>query len=121
MKRRRGRFPAAREELESLPGIGQYIANAILLLCHGQPQPLLDVNMARVLERNFGPRQLVDIRYDPYLQTLANRVISSVDARRLNWAVLDLAAVVCSNGAPRCIECPLAKSCQVGRLMTAMT
>jgi hypothetical protein len=54
---------------------GQYIANAVLLLCHGEPQPLLDVNMARVLERVFGPKKLADIRYDPYLQQLAMRIV----------------------------------------------
>ena len=44
------------------------VANAILLVCHEQPEPLLDSNMARVIERVFGPRKLADIRYDPYLQ-----------------------------------------------------
>lgn len=115
MKSRRGRFPSGREDVEALPGVGQYIANAILLLCHGQPQPLLDVNMARVLERNFGPRKLVDIRYDPYLQTLAAKVLSSGDARSLNWAILDLASLVCLSREPRCKKCPLVSSCQFGR------
>ena len=31
---RRGRFPRARVELEALPGVGQYIASAILLFAH---------------------------------------------------------------------------------------
>ncbi len=35
MVKRKGRFPLEREEIESLPGIGQYIANAVLLFCHG--------------------------------------------------------------------------------------
>lgn len=56
MRRRNGKFPRTREEIESLPGVGQYIANAVLMFAHGEPQPLLDVNMARVLERYFRPR-----------------------------------------------------------------
>jgi A/G-specific adenine glycosylase len=115
MSRRRGRFPKTRKDLESLPGVGQYIANAILLLCHNEPQPLLDVNMARVLERNFGTRKLADIRYDPYIQALAKQVVAEGDARSLNWAILDLAASMCIVGKPHCWECPLSRSCLTGR------
>lgn len=111
MKQRRGRFPRNRGEIEALPGIGQYIANAVLLLCHGEPQPLVDVNMARVLERCFGPRKLADIRHDPYLQSLAADVVQGEDPLALNWGVLDLAALVCTRRAPRCAECPVANMC----------
>jgi A/G-specific adenine glycosylase len=101
--------------VESLPGVGQYIANAILLLCHNKPQPLMDVNMARVLERNFGLRHLVDIRYDPYLQALGAQVVSRGDAKKLNWAILDLAARICLGTSPVCNQCPLSSSCRTGR------
>ncbi len=111
MVRRNGRFPKTREKLEDLPGIGQYIANAIMLLCHGEPQPLIDVNMARVLERVFGPRKLVDIRYDPHLQGLSQLVVKHRQSKKINWAILDLAAEVCVISKPRCNECPLTPIC----------
>src|SRR5437773_4568368 len=57
---RRGRFPTTREELETMPAVGQYVASAVLLFCHGRPEPLIDSNMARVLERYFGSRKLAD-------------------------------------------------------------
>ena len=115
MSRRNGRFPTSREELEQLPGVGQYIANSILLLCHRQPAPLLDVNMARVLERVFGPRKLADIRYDPYLQSLAQRIVQCRFPREINWAILDLAATVCVPRQPRCDECPANSVCSFRR------
>ncbi len=108
---RRGRFPRDRETIEKLPGVGQYIANAILLYCHDLPEPLIDVNMARVLERVFGPRKLADIRYDKYLQQLARDVVRCRRAKEVNWAVLDLAALVCLGRNPRCDICPLAGLC----------
>lgn len=37
---------------------------------HGEPAALLDDGIARILGRHFGPRELVDIRHDPYLQAL---------------------------------------------------
>ncbi len=115
MEKKNGRFPRSRDELEALPGIGQYIANSVLLFCHGMPEPLLDVNMARVLERVFGPRKLSDIRYDPYLQELAKSVVNCKNATRMNWAILDLAATTCSIQNPRCDQCPLVSLCSTAR------
>ena len=111
MVKRNGRLPKTRREIESLPGVGQYITNAILLLCHGEAQPLLDGNMARVLERVFGPRKLADIRYDPYLQELALKVVKCEKSKELNWAILDLAASICLKKKPRCSICPVEKMC----------
>ena len=111
MDARNGRFPKSREEIQKLPGVGQYIANSIELLCHGKAKPLLDVNMARVLERFFGPRKLADIRYDPYLQKLAHKVVDVEDPVRMNWAILDFAALVCKTRNPLCETCPVAKNC----------
>lgn len=116
MTKRSGRFSKDRNDIESLPGVGQYIANAILLLCHGIPQPLLDVNMARVLERVFGQRKLSDIRYDPYLQRLSATIVQCEFPAELNWAILDLAATVCLPRTPRCTTCPLAEMCRWHKL-----
>lgn len=112
MASRNGRFPKSREEIEKLSGVGQYIANSIELFCHGKPRPLLDSNMARVLERYFGPRKLADIRYDPYLQALAKKVVSCKDPAFLNWAILDHAALICKPSAPLHNHCPLVKKCR---------
>lgn len=108
---RNGRFPRIREEIEGLPGVGQYIANAIELFSGDEARPLVDVNMARVLERYFGPRKLADIRYDPYLQSLAHRVVDGANPKDVNWAILDFAAVVCSVSRPNCAKCPLHQRC----------
>src|ERR1700754_3118738 len=80
-------FPDSREELEALPAVGQYVASAVLLFAHKRPEPLLDANMARVLERVIEPRRLVDIRYDARLQSLARLVVGSRNPARLNWAI----------------------------------
>lgn len=108
---RGGELPASRRELESLPAIGQYIANAVLTLCYGEREPLLDVNMARILERFFGPRKMADIRHDTYLQILSREILSHGDAKELNWAILDFAALVCTARNPGHLSCPLAPRC----------
>lgn len=111
MNETRGRFPKERKRLEAIPAVGQYVCNAILLFDQGICQPLLDVNLARVLERLFGPRKLADIRYDPYLQELSMRIVQHQNPARINWAFLDLAAMVCTARSPRCNICALRKHC----------
>ncbi len=104
-------LPSTREELELIPGIGQYVASALLAVKYGQLEPLLDVNMARVLERFFGDRELADIRDDPWLQALSRR---SCSGREAGWAVLDLAYVACRARRRECVACPLNPRCYRG-------
>ncbi|HLP52241.1 MAG TPA: hypothetical protein VK154_15235 [Chitinophagales bacterium] len=112
MVKRNGRLPRDREELESVPFMGQYIANAVELVVFNQPSPLVDVNMARVLERFFGPRKMADIRYDPYLQELALKVVNHTNTKEINWAILDLAAMVCKSKNMNHNICPLSANCK---------
>ena len=118
MKARGGKLPSSRSEIEALPGVGQYIANAIELIRWQKARPLIDVNMARVLERNFGPRSLADIRFDPNLQRLAQRVVRCDQPLQVNWAILDLAALICTRQKPACSACPLREGCRFRRLVT---
>lgn len=54
MVKRKGKLLHDRKDLGSISFIGQYIANAIELIIHNQPSPLVDVDMARLLEKYFG-------------------------------------------------------------------
>jgi len=111
MKSRNGRFPSSRNQVEEMSMMGQYITNAYELFILKRPAPLLDVNMARVLERYFGPRKLVDIRYDPYLQKLAKQVVNHGKSKEINWAILDFGSKVCLSKNPKCRICILASGC----------
>ena len=82
-----------------------------------QPSPFVDVNMARVIERFFGPRKMADIRYDPYLQDLAYKVVNHFQAKYINWAILDFAALICQANSPKCITCLLSRNCMFFNLM----
>jgi A/G-specific adenine glycosylase len=117
---RGGRLPRQHDEIGALPGVGQYVANSIRLFAHGSPAPLLDAGMARVLERHFGPRVREDIRHDPYLQALAHRVVDSSDSTDLNWALLDVGALICRPVTPECSVCPIRASCQTARARIGM-
>jgi A/G-specific adenine glycosylase len=111
MVRRNGKLPKDRVELESIPFMGQYIANAVELVIFKQPSPLVDVNMSRVLERFFGERKMADIRYDPYLQNLSRKIVNHVDTKQINWAILDFSALICKP-KPLCNQCMLRLKCR---------
>jgi len=108
-------FPRTRSGLETLPGIGQYIANVLMVTLQRKRLPFLDVNMVRVLERFFGPRELADTRHDPFLQALARAVVNVSDPLSANWMILDFAALFCTKRRPRCSHCTLLDRCLYGR------
>jgi A/G-specific adenine glycosylase len=106
-----GLFPKDPRRHASIPAVGQYVSNAILMFQHGRATPLLDVNMARVIERVVQPRRLADIRYDPWLQAAARWLVRGTNAEAANWAVLDFAALICKARAPLCARCPAKSFC----------
>ncbi len=110
-----GELPADREALLRLPGIGRYTVGAILSLAFGQPEPVLDGNVRRVLCR------VDDIADDPRapaterrLWERADSLVKAAPAGRpgdLNESLMELGALVCTPGAPDCTACPLARWC----------
>ncbi len=110
------KWPRRRDELEKIPAVGQYVANAVLLFVHGEPHPLIDSSMARLLRRYFFIRpEKADIRYDKALHAVANRILAKGRAIELNWAMLDIAASYCIPWEPMCTNCPLSRSCMHSR------
>lgn len=106
-------WPKERAELEAIPAVGQYVANAVLLFAHEQREPLLDAGMARLLRRYFGLQPIMaDIRYDRLLHTVVSSVLAKGDPIELNWAMIDIASTYCKQREPRCPECPLRRACR---------
>ncbi|WP_135503063.1 hypothetical protein [Roseovarius aestuariivivens] len=107
---RNGKFPRDPRILGQAPGVGQYVMNAVLLFQHGQEMPLIDVNMARVLERYVRPRALADIRYDPWLQAASHWLVRRHPIET-NWATLDFASAICKAQTPICNSCLVRSRC----------
>jgi A/G-specific adenine glycosylase len=110
-----GAVPRTRTELERLPGIGPYTASAVLALVYGRAEPLLDVNMARLLGRFLGPPEGIEAKPTRTLHALALRLVRSKRGLEVNWAVLDFGALVCRERNPLCPECLLRARCQYAR------
>ncbi len=116
LRARGGSVPRTRAGLEELPGVGPYVSAAYLSTRFGEPVPMVDANFARIVERAFGPRHKADLRSDPFVPDVATRIVSAAeDPRVVNWAVMDLGALVCVPRAPKCADCPIRRYCLTGR------
>ena len=100
-------MPSSAEDLQQLPGIGQYIARAIAAQLFGEVVAPIDTNVSRALERIFGARPLSDIRYDPWLQKLALSLVPESDPGGYLVGLLDFARIVCKPRLPDCPVCPV--------------
>lgn len=105
-------FPRSRQQLLSLPGIGAYATNAIRCFAFGYADPVVDVNLARIVQRVFGlDFQRGEPRKNREVARMAGQLLDGGQARRVNWALLDLGALVCTAARPKCDECPLTDLC----------
>jgi A/G-specific adenine glycosylase len=104
-----GEVPGDRGELLEVRGLGPYCANAILCFGHGEPAPIVDVNVTRVLGRVLGiPR---GERTGPRMRELAARLVPEARAADYNYGLLHLGIRVCTHSRPACAECPLGDIC----------
>jgi A/G-specific adenine glycosylase len=102
-----GRIPADYQALLELPGIGQYMAGAILSIAFNKPFPVVDGNVRRVLSRCYGWTEA-----DPKtLWDAAARAVREGEPRLVNQGLMELGAKVCSFRSPRCLLCPIQTSC----------
>lgn len=107
-----GRFPKTAADLESLPGIGRYTANAIATFAFDQSLPIVEVNIARLLTRVLDYKQPIDSkRGRDKIWQFASTVVPGRDARIFNSALMDLGALVC-RPQPNCQVCPVRKFCR---------
>jgi A/G-specific adenine glycosylase len=111
MGRYAGRLPADEADLLALDGIGRYTAGAIRSFAFGHRAPLLDTNVRRVLGRVF---HATDGRRVPdrSLWTLAARLLPRRRADDFNQALMDFGATWCTARRPRCLPCPLRRTCR---------
>jgi A/G-specific adenine glycosylase len=107
-----GALPSDEATLRSFKGIGEYTAGAIRSFAFRERAAILDTNVARVLFRVFVARG------DPkshgmkrHLWTLSAALVPARHAFDFNQALMDLGAMVCVARNPKCLVCPMMKSC----------
>ena len=98
-------------ELRMLQGVGDYVAQAVICFGFGRRAVLLDTNTMRIVGRIYGHERSRRWQLRLDLHDLAGG--RGPDAE-FNYALLDLGALVCRAGTPRCDVCPLRRHCVTG-------
>lgn len=106
-----GRVPCDRQALLSLPGVGDYVADAVRCLAFGHPVALVDSNTVRVAGRYFGFPVNAESRRRKAVRQAVARLVDPSAPRESNLALLDFAALVCRARQPRHDRCPVADRC----------
>ncbi len=112
MDQKDGRMPRKWEGIRQLPGIGDYIAAAILSIAFDQPYAVVDGNVKRVLARLFCVNTAVNLASGhKHYQQLAQQLLDIKAPGDHNQGLMELGALVCRPKAPLCESCPLTRYC----------
>lgn len=108
-----GKIPREIKTFQKLPGVGDYIASAVLSIAFEQPHAVVDGNVKRVLARIF----LVDTPVNgsdshKVFKKIADRMLESQKPGTFNQAMMELGALVCRPKNPLCDQCPLRNMCR---------
>ena len=106
-----GDVPDNWQELTAIPGVGDYIASAVLGFAFERSSVLMDTNTVRTARRVLGSSDQPSWRLRLALHELAGHTGADV---QWNQALLDLGALVCTARAPRCEVCPVRSYCATG-------
>ena len=106
-----GKIPNNYEDLISLPGIGNYTANAILAIAFNKSYIPLDGNIERVLKRYLYLKKDKEIQKDNLIE---KKSIFGISSRASDYAqaLMELGAIICKPKNPECSGCPISKNCK---------
>ena len=106
-----GCLPSDPESLATLPGIGPYTRAAIRAFAFDLPDVALDTNLRRVLHRLFWGIEFPVLAQPSEIEAAARGMLIADRSSAWNAAMMDLGATICTARAPKCLLCPLQKSC----------
>jgi len=106
-----GKVPETREELINLPGVGDYVAGAVLSIAFNKREWIVDSNIVRLFKRYCGIKTSREGRRDKHVIEMAKVYSACENPRDANLAILDFAALVCTPKNPHHESCILREKC----------
>ena len=116
MERHGGVIPADFEALLKLPGVGRYTAGAVASIAYDIPVPAVDGNVLRVLARLTGDdTDILSPTAKKRAEATLAPLVPTPDAGDFTQSLIELGALVCVPGDPKCMDCPLHLLCEAKR------
>lgn len=107
-----GGFPRTIHGLRALKGVGDYTAAAVGSMAFNLPAAAVDGNVYRVLARHYGIDVPINTTRGKHtFESLATELLPPGQASAFNQAMMDFGATWCTPRSPRCIDCPVADTC----------
>ncbi|KAI7899653.1 DNA glycosylase [Cokeromyces recurvatus] len=117
-----GLLPDNAKDLQNeIPGVGRYTAGAISSIVFGEPSPVVDGNVIRVLSRwraiHADPKKIksVDLFWE-----IAASIVPELNPGDFNQALMELGARICTPQNPNCVECPIKNDCKAFNQLRVM-
>ncbi|MFN4154111.1 MAG: A/G-specific adenine glycosylase [Paracoccaceae bacterium] len=109
-----GMFPAGRDGLLGLPGVGPYTASAVAAIAYDEAATVVDGNVERVMARLFCVQTPLPVA-KAELTSLAASLTPDSRPGDYAQAVMDLGATICTPRNPACGICPWNHACAARR------
>lgn len=107
-----GDFPQTIDEWQTIKGVGQSTAGAIVAMGVRGRGVICDGNVKRVLTRWAGiDGDITKSATDKVLWELAQTLTPHTDSGKYAQAMMDLGATICTRTRPACMLCPVSDDC----------
>ena len=107
-----GEFPDNRQGLLKIPGVGDYVAGAILTVCFNKPEYVVDSNIARFINRFYGLDLKGEIRRKKKIVDHSKELFNIREPGTFLFAILDFTYKICKSQKPDCKNCIINTSCK---------
>ena len=105
-----GKIPDNYPDFQSLPGVGPYVASAVMSIAFNLPLPSIDVNAYRVVSRLKSIYAPFNLCKDEISKFLSSHMPSDRPGD-FNQAIMDVGREICFSKNPSCDICPIKKYC----------
>lgn len=107
-----GVFPDSFDAWRKLPGVGPYMAGAVMSIAFGKAYPAVDGNVLRVFSRAFALREdITSPAARKQSEALVCGMMTQESAGDFTQALMELGALVCRPVSPDCAACPWHDDC----------
>ena len=111
-----GAIPPDFDALLALPGVGRYTAGAVASIAFDLPVPAVDGNVLRVVARITGDdTDILSPAAKKNAEAELAPLVPTEGAGDFTQSLIELGALICVPGEPRCGDCPLHLLCVANR------